>query len=114
MVEELLPRAVACLAQMGVKERAVPRLDGLLDERHVDLLWRATPFLGVARRTGADDVVPGRGASHAPGDHVIERQLADGKSLATILAAVAIAGEDIAPVELQTPGRNAVVSQRRS
>ena len=67
VVEELLPRAIALVAEVDVEHGAVLGLDGLLDEGHAGLLGGPAALFHVAVGAGTDDVVPGRLAAHAAG-----------------------------------------------
>src|SRR5215469_7562652 len=85
---------------------------GGADQAHAGLAGGAAPFADVALQAGADDVLPGRPAAPAAGEDVIEAQLGGGEPLAAVLAAVAVAGEDVAAVELDLVPGQAVVGQQ--
>ena len=72
MVEELLPTAVALMAQVNVDKRIAFWLDGLLDECHPCLAGGSTTFFHVAFRTGADHIFPGGFAAYALRDNMVK------------------------------------------
>ena len=112
MIEELLPGTVAVVPQVEMNERITPRFGRLLNQNHMSLLGRAAPFLDIARRTGTDNIAPGRSAPHAPGNDMIERKLTGGEALATILAPVAVTREDVATIKLHLVARQPIVEQQ--
>ncbi len=73
MVYELLPTAVAFLAQMDMDKRIVPGLDGLTDKRQACLLGHSAAFFNVAVGAGANDIFPYGFSAHSSGDDVIQR-----------------------------------------
>ena len=112
MVEELLPGTVAVVTEVEVDQRIALGPDRLLNKGHVGLSGGAAPFLDVAPHTSTDDILPGRTASHATRHHVIQGQLAGGEPFATILTAVAVTSENIAPIEFHLAARQPIVKQQ--
>ena len=112
MIEELLPASIALVAQMNMDQRVMFRLDRFFEQLHAGNFRSSAALFDIARRTGADNIVPGSLAPHTPGNNMIQRQLAGGKSLAAILAPVLVAGEDIAAIELYlVPGKSVIKQQ---
>ena len=71
----------------------------------------ATPFADVATDAGANDVVPSRIAAATTGQDMIKAEFVGSESPAAILAAVAVAGENVAPVELHSGLGEAIIRQ---
>ena len=72
MVEELLPTAVALVAEVNIDERVTFWPDWFFDEFHSGFLGSPTAFFDVAFRAGANNVLPDGLASHAAGDDMIK------------------------------------------
>src|SRR5262249_52619540 len=111
VIQECLPALIFVVRELDPQDGAGPRLDGLADQPHAGLARGAAPLPDVAADAGADDVVPGGLAAPAAGDDVVQAELAGGEPLAAILAAVAVAGEDVPAVELDLLAREPVVAQ---
>ena len=109
MVEELLPTAVSLVTQVNMDKRVVPGPARLSHKRHSRLMGSAPALFDIALCAGADDVLPGRLASHASGDNVVKRQLAGRVPLAAVLASVLVAGKDISAIEFYLISRQTVV-----
>jgi len=112
VVEELLPTAVAVLAQVNVDERIVLWLEGLSDKRQAGPLRRSAAFFDITAGAGTNDILPNRFSAHRPGNHMVQRQLAGRILSAAILAPVLVAGKDIAAIELHIAGRQPVIKQQ--
>ncbi len=78
---------------------------------HVGLRGRSAAFLDVALQAAANDVGPRGLAVLRSGYNVVQAKLSRVELLAAVLASVAIAGVDVAPVELDGLARHAVVRQ---
>ena len=74
------------------------RSPGLSGERHVGFFWRAAAFSMVAGTACGGEVFPGVGATAVTGCDVIEREVA---ATSAVLAAIAIASEDLASGEAE-------------
>lgn len=111
VVEELLPGAVSLVAQVEVEHGAVLGLDGLLNQEHARLLGSPAAFPGVAARAGAYDVLPGRLAAQASGDHVVQREFRHREAFAAVLAVILVPGEDVAAVEFHVAAGQAIVEK---
>ena len=85
---------------------------GLALELHVGLVWGAAAFSGVALDAGADEVFPGVHAALRAGHDVVDGELGGWEDAATVLAAVAIAREEVAAVELHRLVGEAVVAEK--
>src|SRR4051812_5280387 len=99
VVEEGFPALVFAMRELEAQGRARLGLDRLAEQLHAGLAGGTAPLADVALEAGADDVLPGRLPATAAGEDVVEAQLAGGEPLAAILAAVAVAGEDVPAVE---------------
>src|SRR5689334_2277593 len=99
IIEETLPTLVLTVRELEPQGRAGFGLDRFLEEFHPRLPGRPASLTDVALQASADDVFPGGAAAPAPGKDVVEAQLAGREPLAAVLAAVAVAGEDVPPVE---------------
>ena len=73
MVQELLPRLVALVAQVNADQWIVSWLDGLLNEMHARLLGRSSAFEDITVRACADDISPDCLAPHCSWYHMVER-----------------------------------------
>lgn len=85
--------------------------DGLGDEFHAGFGGRSAALADVALGAAADNVVPRVTAVAAAGQDVVQAKLGAGKLLAAVLAAVAVAGEDVSTVELDLLFGQAIVEQ---
>src|SRR4051794_8741937 len=111
VVEERFPALVLPVGQLEAEGGAGPGLDRRLDQAHARLGRGPPPLPDVALDAGADDVLPVGAAPAAPGHHVVEAQLAGREPPAAVLAAVAVAGEDVPPIELDPGPGEPVVGQ---
>ncbi len=112
VVEELLPAFVAGLAEVNVHKRIVLRLGGLLDKSQAGLFWSSAAFSHVAFGAGTDHIFPIRFSASTFRDNVVEGQLSGGETFAAILAAVSVAGEDVAAIEFYVAAGQAVVEEQ--
>jgi hypothetical protein len=112
MVEELLPAFVARLAEVNMHKRIVLRPGRDADKREAGLLWGSAAFFNVTLGAGADHIFPVRFSAHTSRDNVVEGKLAGVVTFAAILAAVSVAGEDVAAIEFYLAAREAVVEQQ--
>ena len=94
-----------------MKHRIAFGFNRLLNQRHPSLGRGASALFGIAFSAGTDDIIPAIDAAEHPGDDVVERQLAGVELLAAVLAAVAVAGENIASVEFDGLLRKSIVKQ---
>ena len=84
---------------LQAKERAPTRQSRLIQKAHIRLPWKAIGLPRVTRKTGSDDVLPGRLPSLAARDDMIKVELGFRKQLRAILTSVLVAQEDILPRE---------------
>ncbi len=109
MVKELLPTAVALMAQVNMNEHVVFRLDRFLDERHSCLVGSSAALFHIAFCAGTNHIPPNWFAAHTPGDNVVKRQFAGWIPLAAILTPVFITSKDISAVKLYLVSRQTVI-----
>lgn len=112
MVKELLPALVPLVIQMNMDHGVAFGLDRFLNEFHVGLLGSSSAFFYVALGAGADDIIPSAFAAEAPGNNMIQGQFRSGKLFTTVLAVVAVPGEKIAPIKLDSLSREPVIKQQ--
>src|SRR5262249_23368309 len=112
VIDKCLPALVLRVVELNGQKRAALGLGRWADEFEMGFLRGAAAFAHVAGHAGADDVFPGRVAAAAARDDVVETELAGGEMLAAILAAIAVAGEQIAAVEADRLPRDAIERQQ--
>ena len=99
------------MADADRQDRVVRGLAGLADQGHVGLGRGASAFAAVAAHAAAHQVLPTGSAALGARHDVVEAEFLGGKSFAAVLAAVVVAGKDVAAVELGFAPRHAVVVQ---
>ena len=78
MVEELLPGAVAVVAELDTDDRADLGLEGLDDEFHARIRGYSAELANISLHAAADNVLPGNAAVTAPGYDVVADGRRDG------------------------------------
>src|ERR1043165_6945756 len=111
LIQERLPRLILLAPQSQRDQRIALRPLHGTDELHSRLLGRAAALLGVAPEAGADEVFPRFAAAEGARQDVVDREVRGREVLAAVLALVAVAGEEVAAVELHGLGRQLLVAE---
>ena len=112
MVEELLPRAVAIVTELDADDGAELGLGRFRDELHAGFFGQSAALADVALHATTHDVIPGVSAIAAARYDVVQAELGGGELLAAVLAAVAVAGKDVAAVEFDLLFGQSIVQQQ--
>jgi len=112
MVEELLPALVAFVPQVDMNKWIVLRFDWFFYQLHAGVFRSPASLFNVAGCARTDNIFPDCFAAQHPRDNMIKRQLAGWKTLAAVLAAVFVAGEDISTVKFHLVTRQSVEKQK--
>ena len=110
----MLPRVVACLAELEMEHGPPLRTLRLMEELHAGLAGRAVALATVAGDAGADDVFPRRFAAAIARDDVVEIEVLAVVLVATILAGVVVALEDVVTRELHFLLRHPVEKEEQN
>ena len=88
------------VGEADAQHRITPRFGWRSNQMETGLFRGSAPFLHVARHAGTDDVIPTGAAAYRAGNDMVQGQFRGVKLLAAILTGITVAGEQVAPIEL--------------
>ncbi len=109
----MFPAVMLVQREVDLHEWPPLRALGLAHQVQARLERRAVRLARIARDARADNVFPGRRAAAVARDDVVEVQIFPVENLATVLARILVAFENIMPRELHFLLRHAVVHEEQ-
>ena len=111
-VDEVLPTIVLVQREVNLHERSPLWPLGLADQTHASLLRRTVCLAGVALDARAHNVLPRRRTAPVARDDVVQVQVVAVAGLATVLAGVLVALENVMPREYDFLFRHMVIDDQ--
>jgi hypothetical protein len=100
------------MAQVKVNSRVAFGFYRQPDKSHSRLPGRSASFFGITIGTGTDKIFPCRPSAHTSRYNMVEGQFACREFFSAVLAFVAVAGKNVAPVEFDIVSRQTVIEQQ--